>query len=208
MEHNRYHDGILDVLLTRVEPKWKVLDIGGGSGVLSMPLCAIGCDVTVLEPSIGMRNLLYEEAFKRGIDWLNVDERKWEDIPAYHYQNLDLIVACNSLHLTKPGFEDALERIFLLKPKQVFLITECCDGIVVKWAYEDYTLRFTQWYETESSFAYHHMDEALEHWAFKKGRMPLPEEESAIRGKLTYRDDHLWMQDIATVGMFWWERER
>jgi len=40
-----------------VEPGWKVLDIGAGNGVLSLPLCAIGCEVTALEPSWGMRSL-------------------------------------------------------------------------------------------------------------------------------------------------------
>ena len=53
MEHTRYHDRILDVLLSKAEPLWTVLDIGSGNGVLSMPLCAIGCDVTQLEPSTG-----------------------------------------------------------------------------------------------------------------------------------------------------------
>ncbi len=62
MEHNHYHDEIINILLTQTEPEWKVLDIGAGNGVLSLPLCAFGCDVIALEPSKGMRNLLQDHA--------------------------------------------------------------------------------------------------------------------------------------------------
>lgn len=129
MDHNNYHDRILDVLLSRAEPGWKVLDIGAGNGVLSMPLCAIGCDVTVIEPSIGMRNLIYEEAFKRGIDWLKVDERRWEEVTFHDYQNFDLIIACNSLHLTQAGFDHALQRIFQSSPKGLLSYPSVIAGL-------------------------------------------------------------------------------
>jgi len=68
MEHNHYHDRIIGMLTEHVAPGWRVLDIGSGNGVLSLPLCAIGCEVTALEPSVGMRNLLFAEAFSRGMD--------------------------------------------------------------------------------------------------------------------------------------------
>jgi SAM-dependent methyltransferase len=206
MEHNNYHDRILDVLLSRTEPGWKVLDIGGGNGVLSMPLCAIGCDVTVLEPSIGMRNLIYEEAFKRGIDWLKVDERRWEDVPLRDYQNYDLIIACNSLHLTQAGFDHALQKFFQLKPKQAFVIFVLHRGMEPKWECEAYSGIFTFYYEIESSFAYHNLDEVAEHWTYKKGRILTSQEFSAVKKQLTIHNSHLCIRDSATVGIFWWER--
>ena len=46
VEHNAYHNKIIQLLTTFVQPGWKVLDIGAGNGVLSLPLCAIGCRVT------------------------------------------------------------------------------------------------------------------------------------------------------------------
>jgi 2-polyprenyl-3-methyl-5-hydroxy-6-metoxy-1,4-benzoquinol methylase len=65
MEHNHYHARIVGRLMENVQPGWRVLDIGSGNGVLALPLCAIGCEVAALEPSIGMRNLLFAEAFSR-----------------------------------------------------------------------------------------------------------------------------------------------
>ena len=58
MEHKNYHDRIIHALTTMVSPGWRVLDMGAGSGILSLPRCTIGCEVTAMEPSIGMRSLL------------------------------------------------------------------------------------------------------------------------------------------------------
>jgi ubiquinone/menaquinone biosynthesis C-methylase UbiE len=207
MEHNNYHDNVIDVLTTMVQPRWKVLDIGAGSGVLSLPLRAIECEVTALEPSIAMRSLLFEEAFKRGIDWIDIDESRWEDVPFCATWNYDLIIACNTLHLTQIGFAKSLEKIFRAQPKHVFLITELgLPEIKVKWQYEDYKLAFSKCYEAESSFAYHCMDELIEHWSFKKGRMLYPDEIAAIKAGLTYGDGHLLIKDTAHVGMYWWTK--
>ena len=208
MEHNNYHDRIIEILTTMVKPGWKVLDIGAGNGILSLPLCAIGCDVTVLEPSTGMRNLLLEEAFRRGIYWIKIDERRWEDIPCFELKDYDLIMACNSLHLTEIGFEDAIKKIFRANPKNVFVITEFGPPeIKIKWQYGDHTMLFKKCYEAENSFAYHTMDEVFEHWSFKKGRMLYPDEKMHIKSKVVFKDGHLWIKDNAYIGMYWWKNK-
>lgn len=206
MEHNHYHDRIIGTSTENVEPGWRVLDIGSGNGVLSLPLCAIGCEVTALEPSTGMRNLLFAEAFARGMDWLRVDARTWKQVPLHSYRDLDLIMACNSLHLTENGLAHALNRIFQFKPRQVFLVSELHPGLGELPEHADYTLRFTEYFETESSFAYHHIREVLDHWTFKKGGKLSDRELRDITKSLAIQDDHLWIKDSARVGMFWWQR--
>jgi len=207
MEHTQYHQRIIEVLLAMTERGWRVLDIGAGNGILSIPLYVRGCEVTALEPSIGMRNLLYEEAFKKRIDGLAVDERIWEEAPCYEFLDYDLILACNTLHLTQIGFEEALEKVFRARPENFFLISEVGPpDIRVKWQYGNYTMIFTKSYEVDSSYAYHHLNEMVQHWTFKKGRMLQPDEIRALKEKIILQDGHLWMKDTAQVMMCWWKK--
>jgi len=155
-----------------------------------------------------MRNLLFAEALARGMDMIQVDARTLEQVPLYTYRNLDLIMACNSLHLTENGLAQALTRIFSFNTKRVFLVSELYPGIEAWSEREDYTLRFSEYYETESSFAYHNIGEVLDHWTFKKGGKLSDQELRDITKTLAVQDDHLWIKDSATVGMFWWEKNQ
>lgn len=207
VEHTDYHDRAIQMLMTMVKPGWKVLDIGAGNGILSLPLCAIGCEVTALEPSMSMRSLLYEESGRRGIDWITVDERSWEDVRTYHFRGYDLILACNSLHLMQVEFEDAIKKIFALHPVNVFVVTEIgFPEIKMKWQYGDYQMLFAKSYEIISSFAYHHLTEVMEHWEFKKGGRLHTSEISDIKSKLSFRDGHMWFDEKAYMGMYWWRK--
>ncbi len=206
MEHTRYHDRVVEVLGNVIERGWKVLDIGAGNGVLSIPLSIFGCEVTALEPSAGMRNLLYERMFQATIEGLSVDDRRWEDVPCFEYMGYDLIMACNSLHLTGMGFEDALAKIFRAGPKNVLLISELIPDNRPAWRYGDYTTAFTESYETDSSYAYHTVHEVIDHWAFKKGRALQACEVRNLKDKIVVSNGHLRIEDSSRVTMYWWRR--
>ncbi len=207
IEHSCYHNNVIDVLTTMAKPGWKILDVGAGNGILSLPLCAIGCDVTAIEPSIGMRDLLYREAFKRNIDWIKIDERRWEDIPNFELDCYDLVIACNSLHLTEMGFSKAFDKLFLNKANNLLLITEYHPGTYVSWnKNKNHKLLFAKCYETDSSFFYHNFDEAVEHWAVRKGGALCEREIAALEFRLSFQDRHLCFKDKACVSIYWWKR--
>lgn len=121
-------------------------------------------------------------------------------------KDYDLIMACNSLHLTEIGFKLSLEKIFHAKPKNVFVITEIGPPeIKVKWQYGEYTMLFAKSYETECSFAYHTIEDITDYWSFIKDRRLKEFEVEGIKSKVVFERDHMWLKDTAHVGMYWWE---
>ncbi|MBA4417665.1 MAG: hypothetical protein C0392_07115 [Syntrophus sp. (in: bacteria)] len=210
VRHNQYHEKVIKTLSDTVESGWKVLDVGGGGGVLSLPLVEMGCEVTLIEPSACMRSLLYGQTGTNAN--LNgsivVDKRRWEDIPCYEYKGFDLILACNSLHLMGTNFAEVLERMFLTFPAHVFVATEVEVNDLDRMASSlNYRLQFSGSYEAESSFVYHSEDETVEHWAFRMGRMPNNLEQKELRSNLIFRGGYFRLPDKATVHLYWWNKK-
>ena len=115
-------------------------------------------------------------------------------------------MACNSLHLTELGLVNALNKIFQFNPKRVFLASELYPRIEVEQLTGEYSLLFTDYFQTESSFAYHHIGEMVDHRSYQKGGRLSAQEVQEITATLTFQDGHYWLKDITTVGMFCWER--
>ncbi len=93
-----------------------------------------------------------------------------------------------------------------MRPKNVFVITEKSAEIKIRWEYEEYRMLFCRFYSTDTSFAYHSLNEVFEHYAFKMGRTPQPHEIKDIKKSLLYEAGHYWIEDTAIVGMYWWKR--
>jgi ubiquinone/menaquinone biosynthesis C-methylase UbiE len=207
IEHTYYQERIIRMLLSMTEPGWKVLNIGAGNGILSIPLYVRGCEVTAFEPSVGMRNLLYQEALKSRMDGFNVDERIWEEVPCYEYLDYDLILACNTLHLTQIGFEEALRKVFRTRAKNIFLVFELNPPYIgLNGSYEGYRMLFKKFYEIENSFAYHHLDEMIEHWTLMKGKPPQSDEVIDLKKRIIFQEGHLWIKNTSQIMMCWWKR--
>ena len=208
LDHCSYHKGIIDFAEGIVRPGWRVLDIGAGSGVLSLPLSRKGCRVTALEPAENMRRYLHKHlSIVRGKK-VHVDTRPWETVPAEAYEHYDLMVACNSLHVTPMGFGAALRKVFNHRPKHILLMTEfVSQDIKVPLIKADYTIERVYVNKVKSSFAYHSVAEAIFHWSIQKGRPPDREEVKEIRSNLVSGKNHLWMKDETWLGMYYWRKK-
>lgn len=206
MAHSRYHDHIIRTITTMAKPSWQVLDIGAGNGVLSRPLAHMGCQVTALEPSSAMRRLLRQKVKKDGLQAVHIDRRPWENVPCNAFKGYDLVLACNSLHLTRIGFAPSLSKVFATQAKRVVVVTELfSQEIRIPVRRGNYSIQYARIEKTGSAFAYHSVQEAYEHWAANNGRRPDAWERDDIKQKLVKHRDHYWMDDVALVGVFCWK---
>ncbi|MGQ9688545.1 MAG: class I SAM-dependent methyltransferase [Desulfobaccales bacterium] len=207
LAHNDYHREILAFLTPRVQPGWRVLDIGAGSGVLSLPLQKLGCQVMALEPSRGMLTLLWAESRHFQILPDHIDPRRWEEVQVKELEDFDLILACNSLHLTNLNFQEALAKLFAPKPQHVCVISEVgFPEINLLANYDGYRLSHHKYFLADSSYSYRHLSEACEHLAHRLGRTPTPQERAEMRDKLIQRNNRLWLEALSNVGIFWWDK--
>ncbi len=207
-EHNSYHEPIINTLLSLVKTNHKIIDIGAGDGVLCFPLLKKGFDITVLEPSKSMRDLIYIEANKCGI-MPNIISNKFEDLSLAELDNFNFLIACNSLHLTEYGLEKALDKLFQAQVENIFLVTEqFLDINKFSAKYKNYQLILHKSYCCESSFAYHSYYEMLEHWRFKFGGKISEGELNLLFRFVDYRENHIWLRDFVRVQIFLWRLKK
>ncbi len=208
VKHNDFHRSIIELLFRLVEPDWQILDIGAGNGVLSIPLVGIGCNVTAIEPSCGMRDLLYKNIVEKEIQNYNVDTRRWEDIPLLSYQNINLVIACNSLHLMEMPFEMAIKKVFSLDAQNVLIVTEL-EKIKEKLVFDTkrYELKIFRTYFADTSFAYHSIFEAFDHYETRLLRRLTEYEKKCIIKELIFEKGHYWKKEETLVGIYYFSRK-
>ena len=202
LEHTDYHHGLKDVLAGLVRPGWRVLDVGGGSGVLALTMARLGAEVAVVEPSEVMRGYLGEAAAEAGLSGIAIIAAPWEDIRPVDVAGFDLVVASNSLHLTGIGEARAFGKILDACPDRVLVASERILPLPRGEAGpQGYELAASGSFRAESSFWYHSVEEALRHLDLKdKHGQDHPAREDFVRS-LVFRAGHFVHERWATV--FW-----
>ena len=91
----RTDDQVVNALFSIVGTDTDVLDVGGGSGRLALPLATRAKQVTVVEPSEDSVELLKTRAAEAGITNITVINEPWEDV---HEPAADIVLCSLALH--------------------------------------------------------------------------------------------------------------
>lgn len=99
----------------------RILDIGAGPGTLAIPFAERAAFVTAVEPSIGMVEVMKEQASEKGIHNLAIVQKRWEDvvIESDLCGPFDIIVASYSLGM--PDISTAIEKMQAVSSGQIRL---------------------------------------------------------------------------------------
>lgn len=121
LEYDRKIPGnnqLLGKLKKYVNRNSTVLDIGAGTGYLSLALAPFVNKVKALEPAEGMLNILREKAQNLGIHNIDYINERWEDARTGEY---DIVLASHSISCTKDPLNFFL-RMHEYARKYVFII--------------------------------------------------------------------------------------
>jgi hypothetical protein len=205
--HNDYHASVKGLLAGFARPGWRVLDIGGGSGVLSSFLCKRGCRTILLEPARAMRDLFISDAPGAPGTVDGIWPIRWEDTALSDIAGFDLIVACNSLHVTGFGFAPALAKVFDSAPAHVCVVAEEAHATGMdEGEWPGYELTHGEARTVASSLAYHSIEEAEAHAAFRAQKALNSDERRGLRQELVFERGHHWLKGTARVHLRWWSR--
>jgi 2-polyprenyl-3-methyl-5-hydroxy-6-metoxy-1,4-benzoquinol methylase len=199
-----YHQAIIREVTQAVEQGARVLDIGAGTGVLSLPLAALGCTVEAVEPSEGMRSIFSGKIHSLGVRTVEIVPERWETYEQTTTEPHDFIVACNCLHLTQGGLMEGMQKVFAHEAGAVCLITEINQDLFIDFKeihalQKDYEFLFIRKLTVDSSFVFEDMDEAmvLSDLLGKGGRV----------GRIESAPEGIVQRDRTDVAVVMWEKK-
>jgi ubiquinone/menaquinone biosynthesis C-methylase UbiE len=219
-----------------VTPSSRILDIGAGPGIISLPLAKKASHVTAVDPSPGMIAVLKEKMAEQGITNVRCLQKYWEDIqieedlvPPY-----DIVIA--SLSLDMLNIRTALEKMNHACSKAVYLywfageptwethtrklmplLHGCSYSPLPKCDILFNVLYGMGIYPHISKFTYNHIEhydsseQALSHYK-DYYQASTPEQEQVIKDYLAVilekENDTFISSSCATCLKIWWEKER
>lgn len=104
-----------------LSPEETVLDVGAGTGRLSIPMAKIAKSVTALDQSGGMLACLKENMDAEGIANINIIQKSWQDVGADEIPQHDVVLSSNSLGVY--DLEAALSKMNSIARRGVYIFT-------------------------------------------------------------------------------------
>jgi len=226
-------DAILSVILPRSSRIGSFLDVGAGCGALAIPLARAGKEVTAVEPSAQMAEILKGDDEKEGLG-IKCINSTWEEVSENDIvKGHDAIICANVPGLLKDN-EAFLRRADALAEKAVFFITGA-DPHADKFFYKElfpliYGRDFTARGDYLKTYAMLHsigifanieiveynfdqpfddIEEAVEFWKEYMGLVT--EEHDAklrdfLKGKLKKTKDGLLAEFYKKSAVIWWNK--
>lgn len=99
MKNDDYPEKLIAEIETK--PDYKVLDIGCGEGVITVPIAKKVAEVTVIERSEKMLELLEERAEDEGVDNIKIINKDYRNIDFKELGKFDIIIASRSIQLSR-----------------------------------------------------------------------------------------------------------
>lgn len=104
-----YPRATLKRVLGFIEPKHSVLEIGAGTGLLTIPIAKEAKHVTAVEPSEAMLRILRSKILKEGLSNISIIKERWESIGEERLSSYDVVLAAYSLDMA--DIDEALRKI-------------------------------------------------------------------------------------------------
>jgi len=103
------------------DKEWTVLDIGSGPGTLTIPLAKKVKNVTAVEPSFAMIQLLKAHIAEGNTSNIKIIQSKWEDIAIKDIGSFDVVIASYSLGMF--NIKAAILKMDKAAKRKVYLYT-------------------------------------------------------------------------------------
>ncbi len=118
--YTRYPGRMLESMLACIDNDATVLDVGAGSGSISVPIAKMALSVTAIEPSSAQIRRLEVKARCANVRNIAVVERKWEEVNVEDIGFHDVVIASYCLFMA--DIAAALRKMYDAATKEVLLV--------------------------------------------------------------------------------------